>query len=216
MGYRASTKLQQFRHTTYLDYCSEKRDEFKSTIWNEFPMPIAYSFYRAEHGYENYNQRLDFLKDTWESLVAFIFAMVIGEYRCLGLSMEGTNIKMSHVLSDSLSAKLLVAEQLLQKSKDDKYKLESSKIIPLDVIGNIRTLNQVRNGFSHQAAKSETQAASIFSDHFDEVFDILQKLQGLKDVTLMRFFYAGSDALKPRFETCSARMCHPHQRFRKQ
>jgi hypothetical protein len=132
--------------------------------------------------------------------VVFIFAMVVGEYRCLGLSMEGTNIKMSHILSDSLSAKLLVVEQLLQKSNEGKCKLESSKIIPLDVIGNIRNLNQVRNGFSHQAAKSEDQAARIFSDHFEEVFDILQKLQGLKDVTLMRFFNAESDALKPRFE----------------
>jgi hypothetical protein len=114
--------------------------------------------------------------------------------------MEGTKIKMSELLSDGLNIKLRIIEQLLRKSANGDYLLESVKLIPLDVIENIRDLNQARNGFSHQTAKSEDQAASLFAEYFDEVFGILESLEGLEDVTLMKFINTGTDALCPRFE----------------
>ncbi|HEY9651514.1 MAG TPA: hypothetical protein V6C95_12675 [Coleofasciculaceae cyanobacterium] len=170
-----------------IKYQEDKLEELKQTVFDEFPTPIAYNFYRFERGSDNENQRRDFLRDTWESIIFLIYSIVVGEFRCSKLSMDGTDIKMREILSDSLDAKLSIVSKLLKLAADKGFELSSVNIISLDLIEKLRELNKLRNGFSHTGAMSEEQARKFILANQGDVLSVLQDCKRLSDVKLLRF-----------------------------
>lgn len=169
------------------DFRQRIEEDFKEMVCNDFPTPIAYPFYRSEWGYENSIQRLLFLRDTWESLIFVLYAIVVGEFLFLEIPMNDTKIKKKEILSDRLYSKLDIIKQLLKLESLKNYEFNSLNIISNEVIKKIIELNQTRNAFSHSPALSEAQATKIYSECYPDVFSVLQDLENFKDVQLMRY-----------------------------
>jgi hypothetical protein len=156
------------------DFRQRIEEDFKEMVCNDFPTPIAYPFYRSEWGYENSIQRLLFLRDTWESLIFVLYAIVVGEFLFLEIPMNDTKIKKKEILSDRLYSKLDIIKQLLKLEHLKNYEFNSLNIISNEVIKKIIELNQTRNAFSHSPALSEAQATKIYSECYPDVFSVLQ------------------------------------------
>lgn len=187
-------------HAARLDFEQQQIEELKDIIFNKFPTPIAHSFYRLERGYENDLQRLLLLRDTWESLIYVLYALCVGEYRCSHLSMNGTRVTMDILLSDRMHDRFSVMTQLLQAGETNGYDLAVSGLISVDLIERLRNLNQRRNGFSHEAAKSNEQARQLLAENYADVLETLKEFTGLQDITLMRWVGQDGDVHKLRCE----------------
>ena len=46
------------------DFMQQREEGILNSVFNNYPSPIAYYFYRVKNGYENETQRLLFLQDT--------------------------------------------------------------------------------------------------------------------------------------------------------
>ncbi|MDT4952778.1 MAG: hypothetical protein QOJ02_916 [Acidobacteriota bacterium] len=187
-------------HAARLDFEQQQIEEFKDIIFNKFPTPIAHNFYRLERGYENDLQRLHLLRDTWESLIYVLYALCVGEYRCYRLSMSGTSISMGDLLSDKMHDRFSVMTRLLQAGETNGYDLAVAGLISVDLIERLRNLNQRRNGFSHEAAKSDEQARQLLAENYSDVLETLKEFTGLQDITLMRWVGQDGDVHNLRCE----------------
>lgn len=187
-------------HAARLDFEQQQIDELKDIIFNKFPTPIAHSFFRLERGYENDLQRLLLLRDTWESLIYVLYALCVGEYRCARLSMSGTKISMSDLLSNKIHDRLSVMSQLLEAGEENGYDLAVSDLLSVELVERLRNLNQRRNGFSHEAAKSDEQARQLLAESYGDVLGTLQEFKPLQEVTLMRWVGQDGDVHNLRCE----------------
>lgn len=70
------------------DFHRDRIERFKEIVIDQFPTPVAMCYYRFENGFEHNLQRLNFLRDTWESIINLIHALVISEFRCKKISFE--------------------------------------------------------------------------------------------------------------------------------
>src|SRR6266540_7327237 len=134
----------------FADFQQQREEELREIVFNEFPSPIAYYFYRFENGYENELQRLHLLRDTWEAITDILHAMAIAECRFNGLSLAGP-IAFSHLLSDSVAQRLLNIERIIGHAMSQGTTLNVSRIASIATLGTMRNLNQSRNAFSHSA-----------------------------------------------------------------
>jgi hypothetical protein len=187
---RPSYILHQFSFDTYeialADYRSEKEEELKEVVTGEFPAPIAHYFYRFLYGSESELQRLHFLRDTWEAVINFLHALVVGETRFLNLPFSEP-LKFSDLLSDKLNARLLNIERILDYSKANGVTLESGNVVSKPLLEEIRELNRTRNAFSHIGAQSEEQARQFISECYADVIDVLERLKRLREIKVMRY-----------------------------
>jgi hypothetical protein len=168
-------------------FLSDQLEALKQSIFENFPSPVAYYFYRADRGSENSIQRLHFLRDTWEALVFLLYAIVMGEARFVGVPLDQASIRMRDIRSDRLSTKLRVMREVLQAAQRSGIVLHSRSLITEDLLQRITDLNRVRNGFSHSAALSTKQAQELFTEYLPEVMSVLQSIGDLENITLMRF-----------------------------
>ena len=56
----------------------------------------------------------------------------------------------------------------------------------MDVLGEVRRLNVVRNGFSHESTKSDVQAQKIIDEAYPVVREVLLDLRDMQGVELLR------------------------------
>ena len=183
------------------DFRQRREEDFKEMVYNDFPTPIAYPFYRSERGFENNIQRLHFLRDTWESLIFVLYAIVVGESLFLEIPMNDAKIKKKEIFSDKLSTKLNIIKQLLNLEHVKNYELNSRNVITNEVIEKLIELNRTRNGFSHSPAISEAQATKIYSECYLDVFLVLHDLKNLKDIQLLRYIGQKENPHNLRCET---------------
>jgi hypothetical protein len=170
----------------FADFQREWEEELKDSVFNGFPSPIAYYFYRFESGFESELQRLHFLRDTWESIVDIAHAMAVSEcrHRCLALADP---LKYSDLMSDKVAQRLLNIERLLCFTADSGLSLKVAEVLPLETLKKMRDLNQNRNAFSHSAAQSEAQAAAWISECYADVIDVLDDIRRIAEVGIYRY-----------------------------
>lgn len=77
-------------------------------------------------------------------------------------------------------------EGVLHRAGELGVGLQVSTFLAADTLGEIRRLNAVRNGFSHEAAKSDAQARGIVEEFYPVVRDVLLDLREVQEVKLMR------------------------------
>lgn len=171
---------------TFPDFMQEREERVKDAVFNRFPAPIAYYFYRFDSGYESELQRLHLLRDTWESVVDVLHALAIAELRHHQTQMAAP-LKFSELLSDSISQRLKNVEEISQQLQAAGIVPEFNKYATPTTLATIRRLNQERNAFSHIAAQSEAQARTWIAECYDEVLDVLEALEELQEVQVIRY-----------------------------
>ena len=79
-----------------------------------------------------------------------------------------------------------LVEGVLHRALELGIDLQVASFLPLDVLGEIRRLNVVRNSFSHAAAKSEVQANEIIDDAYPVLREVLLDLSDMQGIDLLR------------------------------
>lgn len=167
-------------------------------IVNRFPTPIAYYFYQATNNYQNDHHRLDLLKSCWESIVYFLFGLVIGEARHRKLDLKSRGMKWPKYWSNKLFDKLTIVENILDYVTTTGITFGCSSVIPISTLSLIKKLNQERNGFEHAAAKTAAQQKALYSTLYPQLELVLGKLIKLENVTVFRYH----DAETPLYPRC--------------
>lgn len=200
-SFQSSDVLYQMGYDWYLEalerYASDPKVSL-TRIENNFPAPIAYYFYQATHNYQNAHHRLDLLKSCWESIVFMLFGLVVAEacHRQLNFRTLGINWKM--LWGDRLHDKLVITEDILDHVRKNGIRFGCMSIIPIGVLGDIRQLNQERNGFAHASAKTTAQQEELYVTLYPVLERILRQLIRLEEVKIFRYH----DAQTPLWPRC--------------
>lgn len=176
---------------------AQVREELEEIVCERFPAPIAVPFQAFTEGPRSSLVRLLRLRDTWEALVRMLSALAIAEAASCTPSMtnlvvregRGNEFRLCRrrdLFSDKLAMRIGLIEGVLQRARELNISLEIANLLPLDVLSEIRRLNVVRNGFSHQSAISEKQAEIIIDEARPVLSEILLDLRGLDKVELIR------------------------------
>lgn len=176
----------QYRAALHV-YNTEQIEASKELIIETYPTPVAFHFHRAEYGAENALQRLFALKDSWESLVFLLFALVVGEARFLRVPLGNAQLTTKQLFSEKLATKLEVVEKILATGESNGYKFASRSLLPEGLVEKIKNLNSERNGFVHSQTPNDAEARQLYSLYIGDVLDVLNDLKGLQDVHLLRF-----------------------------
>ena len=168
-------------------------------IEEKFPAPIAYYFYQATSNFQNDHHRLDLLKSCWESIVFFLFGLVVGEARHRELDLKSLGIKWDKYWTDKLFDKLTIVENILDYASKSGIAFGCSDIIPVSALSLIKKLNQERNGFEHASAKTSAQQQALYSELYPQLELVLRQLIKLEEVIVFRYHDA-QNALYPRCE----------------
>lgn len=171
---------------TFSDFSQQREDEIKETVWNLFPSPIAYYFYRFENGYENELQRLHFLRDTWESVIDVLHAFAVAESRHRQLPLADP-IKFKDLLTDSVAKRLENIEGIINQLSATGVLPSIAQISSVAMLAAMKDLNQSRNAFSHSAAQSEMQARNWINECYVDVLEVLAGLEGLENIQIARY-----------------------------
>lgn len=172
----------------------EEEQRFRVSIIEEYPTPIAYHFYHATNQRALPDSRFQSLRDTWESLLSLLFAIVLGEYRRQHLPLpigkgqdEASVDKRFHALvSSNVSQKLDVVSKLVRLAVENNYDCSFRRFLSQDIIERMRNLHKVRNGYSHTARQSTNQVQDLLA-HVAEVIDILRQLDSLTELSILRY-----------------------------
>lgn len=172
-------------------------EETADRVLARYPSPIALAFNGFLYGSKQPLARLHFMRDTWEAAVSVVFGLAISEYvqRNYKLSevliRDGPNnaprsMKASDLFSDRIAVRLGCVEGLLLNARVMGLSLSTADLIPVEVIDEMRRLNDLRNGFSHEQTKSEKQADEIIEECKPDLLDVLSDLEGLREARLFR------------------------------
>lgn len=167
-------------------------------VENNFPAPIAYYFYQATHNYQNAHHRLDLLKSCWESIVFFLFGLVVAEARHRQINLKAIGIKWKTLWGDRLYDKLTITENILDHVTKNGIHFGSASLIPINTLADIKHLNQERNGFAHASAKTTAQQEELYSTLYPLLERVLRQLIRLEEVKVFRYH----DAQTPLWPRC--------------
>lgn len=179
------------------DALSLAREDVEQAACERFPSLIAVPFHRFLEGPREPLTRLHRLRDTWESLVRFLAAMALAEASSVGAALAPLKLREStgqgfrsckkrDLHTDRLAVRVGLTEAFLLRADELKLSTELSKILPVAIVDEMRRLNSIRNGFSHEATKSDKQAEKIIEEAYPSVLELLLDLRDLQDVTLFR------------------------------
>ncbi len=175
----------------------QARTDLEQAVCEQFPAPIAIPFHGFLEGPRQSLQRLCRLRDTWESLVRLLTAITLAEATEFATSLrplvvrEGKDqgwrdCKRRDLCSDRLAVRIGLIEGVLHRGQQEDIELHVASVVPLEVLAEVRRLNVVRNGFAHDATKSEAQAKAIIDEAYPVVREVLLDLRELQGVELLR------------------------------
>ena len=179
------------------DAAAQIRTDLEQEVCNSFAAPIAIPFHAFLEGQRSAQMRLLRLRDTWESMVRLLAALALSEAATSptafapllirdGKDQAWRQCKRRDLLSDKLSVRIGLIEGVLHRAGELGVGLQVGTFLTADVLSEIRRLNVVRNGFSHEAAKSDAQARSIIDEVYPVFRDVLLDLRGMQEIKLIR------------------------------
>jgi hypothetical protein len=183
----------------FSDFMQQREDGILESVCDNYPSPIAYYFYRFKNGYENENQRLLFLRDTWEAIVDVLHALAIAECRFRKIQLKHP-LTFNAFLTESVAQRLKNIAEISSQMLTAGIEPEFSKVVTAQTLATMRELNQSRNAFSHSAAQSEAQARGWVDECYEDVLNVLKDLDGLQSIQIVRYL-SQPDALTLRGET---------------
>ena len=176
---------------------AQARADLEQTVCEHFPAPIAAPFHGFLVGPRQPIQRLHRLRDSWESLVRLLAVLALSEAARSATSLaplvvrEGKDqgwrkCKARDLRTDRLAVRIGLIEGVLYRAQEVGAELRVSSLVPMELIAEIRRLNVVRNGFSHEATKSDAQVKAIIDEAYPVVREVLLDLRDMQNVELLR------------------------------
>lgn len=181
------------------DASVQARADLEQVVCEQFPAPIAIPFHRFLEGPRQPLGRLLRLRDAWESLVRLLAAIALSEAGQYSASLaplklrEGKNqgwreCKRRDLLSEKLAVRIGLIEAVLNRAQEAKVDLQLASLVPMDVLGEVRRLNVVRNGFSHESTKSDAQAKALIEEAYPLFLEVLLDLREIQCIDLIRIY----------------------------
>ena len=179
------------------DWSAMIRTDLEQDVCEQFPAPIAVPFHSFLEGPRSSLTRLHRLRDTWESLIRLLAALALSEAAAIatsltplvlrdGIGQGWRKCKRRDLLSDRLAVRIGLIEGVLHRAQDLGVDLQVASLLPIDVLGEVRRLNVVRNSFSHESAKSEVQANAIIEEAYPVFREVLLDLRDMQNIDLIR------------------------------
>lgn len=180
---------------------SESEEQFledvAESVLSAYPSPIALAFNAFKYGSKQSLVRLGFMRDTWEAAVSVIFTLVLSECAARnwkiaevllrdGRANNPRSIRNRDLFSDKIATRLGCIEGVLLYARVNGLPLMTMDLVPVEVVDEMRRLNDVRNGFSHEQTKSEKQAQEIIEECEGDLLDVLADLEGLQEAEFCR------------------------------
>lgn len=184
------------------EFREEQLRELLEVSTERFPYPIAHCLYRYLNSSESENQRLQFLKDTWEALIAVTFAIGVAEARrrAQPISVTTDRVRDFTRYLDSRNIRDRLEVLRVTATADPPLPVLGS-IIDDEMIAQMIALNQRRNeDFLHLATLNERQSTSLILDVEPELLAILRRARRLEFVELARFRGPAARRGEYRFE----------------
>ena len=199
IGYEEA--FQEFEETEY--------ENLKNTVYTDYPSCIAYNFRLSEkgEGASDPVRKLLHLKDTWESIVFVLYAIVWGEIRHKNIDLKTAQILVSidtcgnpnyeffktrKLISDALKIKIQNLKAVIKFSIDNNLCLKCEEI-KIDLLDKLLELQDIRNDISHHTAPTKEEAET----------ELLQVIPLFKEMLMMTEFLAECKIL--RFESFSSK-----------
>lgn len=204
--------LFEMEPTGYVDAFQEfQTSEFealKETIYNQFPSSIAYNLRLSEkgEGASDPVRKLLHLKDTWESIVFVLYAVVWGEIRQKAVDLKLCQVfkqldTLNNPVYETFNSKRLLSNALKIKIQNIKAIIEYSatnnlslkcELIPTTLLDKLLDLQDIRNDISHHAAPTKEQAEDELRLVIPLFQEMLQESRFLESIRILRFETFGS------------------------
>ncbi len=187
----------------YADFKEDEYEELKEVIYNQYPSCIAYNFRLSEKG-EGANdpvRKLLHLKDTWESIVFVLYAVVLGEVRYKAINLQAVEIfetiapngnpvykkfNTGTLLSDAIKTKIKSLIAIIEHSKASTLALKC-ELIPIELLQKLLELQDVRNDISHHAAPTKEEAEDELKKVVPLFKEMLLLSEFMADCKILRF-----------------------------
>ena len=173
------------------------RTDLEQDVCEHFPAPIAVPYHNFLEGSRSSLTRLYRLRDAWESLIHLLAALALSEAATNatsliplvlrhGMGQRWQGWRRRDLLSDKLTMRIGLVEGVLRKANEVGAGLQVASLLPMDVLGEVRRLNVVRNSFSHASAKSEVQSKEIIEEAHPVFREVLLDLRDMQSIELIR------------------------------
>lgn len=173
-----------------VDYESTRREQLAQSVVESFPTPVALTFRRSQKGAQNANQKVLYLRDTWEALINTLFALAMGELRVRKVAgpirLGNRAPARRDLLTDRLSTRLDLLEAVLEVAGRSEDAWGLTTVVTGHCVGQLRELNRLRNKVSHASTMSETQAEAFYYEKVDSVLAALREAGGLESARIIR------------------------------
>lgn len=187
----------------YQEFQSSEYERLKETVYNLYPSCIAYNFRLTEkgEGASDPVRKLLHLKDTWESIVFVLYAIVWGEIRHKGIDLKAAqtltsvgptgvpvykNFNTDRLISDALKTKIQNLKAVIEYSRNNGLRLKCEEI-ELDLLDNLLALQDIRNDISHHNAPTREEAETELLQVIPLFKEMLMFTEFLADCKILRF-----------------------------
>ena len=224
LEYNPSKILWDNHYSEYLgmlyEFNQQQIEDLKPVVIDEFPTPIAFYFHCFERGCINSKEKLERFKDTYESIIFFLFALVLGEVTYENCSLkdlvkstsgeQAEHFCFNDLLSDKVSIKLNIIKEILNRAELLPTKFFFTKVVNNEVLKVLTEFNRFRNTeLAHLAALSEEQATEKIKQHQEKFFELFQSLTKLSELSLVIQVGTDGSPLKIKFDVFKG---HSHHR----
>lgn len=158
----------------YFEFKENEFNELKDIIYYQYPSCIAYNFRLSEkgEGASDPVRKLLHLKDTWESIIFVLYALVLGEVRSKSLNISSAQVFVSfgpvglpvygsfnnaRLISSALKTKIQCIKAIINYSKLNGLNLKC-EVIEEELLNKLLELQDIRNDISHHTAPTKEEA----------------------------------------------------------
>ena len=182
-------------------------------VCDNYPPMIAYSCNRVFDSVK-YKERLERLRDVWETTLHVLHAFAIAEYRLRRLKFSDAGIKLPNLFSDKIHQRVENVRFLLESAARLGVHLDCHNLMTISVLDDIANLNSdVRNEFSHVQSLSEWQAKNLFAEVLPKVKAILLNLENLEKMSVRRLLGIKGSIFEMEFEEFNGQSTRPQTRL---
>nr|NJM04822.1 hypothetical protein [Desulfobacula sp.] len=187
----------------YNEFLEQEFDNLKQVVFDSYPACIAYNYRLSERGQgaDDPVRKLFHLKDTWESIVFVIYALIMGEVRHRGINLKAaqhfvsldpdgnpryTHLNTDKILSDAIKQKIQNIKGIILHSKTNSlgFKFEE---IDESLCDDLLQLQDIRNDITHHISPTREQAEDELRQVIPIFREMLTKTRFLESCKILRF-----------------------------
>lgn len=180
-------KLREIMQQIQVDH--EPLDELVTRF---YPLPIAIAFRRLTRAYHNPYEQVNRLTELYEALTQFFYYVLVSDYLRnpeLHRNLQTETAIKHHIKaykSFSMDSRLKFIKELLNKVKQNQYRVFIPELLQLDIYAPLNELKNQRNMNAHSAAGTAAAQKALFEKDWPYIRDLLENLRFLKNYPLCR------------------------------